>query len=66
MKKYVVGIYEIWEQMHEVVAENENEILDKIAEGKSKILENDFSFVDFEEANPVIYSVEEVVDAEEV
>lgn len=48
-KKYTVGVYEVWEQMHEVEAFSKKEAMSKIANQESKILEDQFSFVEIDE-----------------
>lgn len=49
-KKYIIGVYEIWEQMHEVEAASYEEACDIISEQceGDKILNDQFSFVDFD------------------
>lgn len=52
MKKiYIVGVYEIWEQMYEVEAESESEAIEKIENGEAIPLEDQFCFVELDPDN---------------
>lgn len=48
-RMYRVGVYETWEQMHEVEATSFEEACELIVEEKSKILEDQFEFVNFDD-----------------
>jgi hypothetical protein len=50
-KKYLIGVYEVWEQMHEVEATSFEEACDLIGEQKSNILDDQFAFVELHD-NP--------------
>ncbi len=53
--KYIIGVYEIWEQMYEVEADSESEAIDKMETQEGKLLEDQFAFVELIEDPYRIY-----------
>lgn len=59
-KKYLIGVYEVWEQMHEVEATSFEEACDIITEqgDGDKILDDQFAFVELAPDPYRVYEVE--------
>lgn len=63
MKKYKVGVKEIWEQMYTVEAKNKSEAIEKIKNGEGEVCEEDnaFTYVELlEDCEPFIYGEKNV------
>ena len=59
IRKFRVGVYEVWEQMYEVEAISEQEAIEKIGTDSALVCEDQFAFVELDDDPYHFYDIKE-------